>query len=591
MIKKTSLPLLVTLMLLVNSLPAQLVDRPTDSPPRARNADSQPAAQLSQPANATKDASRGSQPVKNSPIIRHVRRAIERGVEYLKSTQKEDGSWSFTGRNRDISQGSTALATLALLKAGVPLDDPAVVSAFGYLRAHETQFIYALSLETRVWLTAGREDVRVRANIARLIEGQVKQGPSTGSWGYRVADGRGSRGDNSNMWFAVNALTLAHETEFAVVPEVWKRLVTYLKETQHAGGGWGYVPGASQPTGSMTCGALGSLLRAARISEADDDDIRSAQKTAMKWLAASFQAARNPGGGPWHHYWLMTVKYAVQIQNQRLIGDHNWYREGVQFLCQQQGIKDGSWMGNGTSPEIATSMALLFLCPLDEPALSDQTPDGSAKATPNPDPPPAAQPVTVIGKVVATKKSKSGRRLVELSIGRDDGVTPNTVMHVFRTGTPDVSLGKVRVAIVTPEKCVGFLSELENDAVIGIGDRVRFELSPPGKVQKNRPSPVNGIVLATKKRDPARHFVEISIGSDDGLKTGTRVCVFREMDKRKVYLGEIRIELLTPDRSVGVVALRTKAEVIHQKDQVTTNLDLQPTAVLLDGDSILDSLD
>src|SRR4051812_5388814 len=50
-----------------------------------------------------------------------VRTAIDRGVGFLKRTQNQNGSWPDYGA---FPGGVSALCTLALLNAGVPLSDP-----------------------------------------------------------------------------------------------------------------------------------------------------------------------------------------------------------------------------------------------------------------------------------------------------------------------------------------------------------------------------------------------------------------------------------------------------------------------------------
>jgi len=59
--------------------------------------------------------------------------AVKKGVEFLKSQQKPDGSW--TGlRAKSYPMGYTALALLALLKAGVSPEDECIKKGFDYLR-------------------------------------------------------------------------------------------------------------------------------------------------------------------------------------------------------------------------------------------------------------------------------------------------------------------------------------------------------------------------------------------------------------------------------------------------------------------------
>ncbi len=60
-----------------------------------------------------------------------VRAAIEKGVTFLKSAQNQNGSWAeFTG----YPGGVTCLCTLALLNAGVPVEDEQMRRALDYIR-------------------------------------------------------------------------------------------------------------------------------------------------------------------------------------------------------------------------------------------------------------------------------------------------------------------------------------------------------------------------------------------------------------------------------------------------------------------------
>jgi hypothetical protein len=89
------------------------------------------------------------------------------------------------------------------------------------------------------------------------------------------------------------------------------------------------------------------------------------------------------------------------------------------------------------------------------------------------------------------------------------------------------------------------------------------------------PPPVDGLVVATKKDKTNRtEFVEVSIGSDDGLSMNHELDVFRAAASggRTQYLGRIRIVYLTPDRAVGRVIETAKNGIIERGDNVTTKL-------------------
>ncbi len=87
------------------------------------------------------------------------------------------------------------------------------------------------------------------------------------------------------------------------------------------------------------------------------------------------------------------------------------------------------------------------------------------------------------------------------------------------------------------------------------------------------PAPeVNGVVEATQKiRASGRELVEISIGSDDGLRKGHTMVVFRPQGGGR-YLGKIKLIHTEADKSVGEVVERAKNGTIIRGDIVTTRL-------------------
>ncbi len=101
--------------------------------------------------------------------------------------------------------------------------------------------------------------------------------------------------------------------------------------------------------------------------------------------------------------------------------------------------------------------------------------------------------------------------------------------------------------------------------------------SPAAVASTQAPPPlVVGLILDTKKGNrKGSEFVEISLGSDDGLLKGHMMSVFRsgaQAGQRAKYLGEIKIVHITPDRAVGTVVDRAKNGTIERGDNVTTRL-------------------
>jgi uncharacterized phage infection (PIP) family protein YhgE len=90
------------------------------------------------------------------------------------------------------------------------------------------------------------------------------------------------------------------------------------------------------------------------------------------------------------------------------------------------------------------------------------------------------------------------------------------------------------------------------------------------------PPPVEGVVRDIRKDQANRtKFVHISVGSDDGVRVGHELDVYRTADRnngRAKYLGKIRIWSVTPDEAVGLVVETAKNGIIEVGDNVTTKL-------------------
>ncbi len=107
----------------------------------------------------------------------------------------------------------------------------------------------------------------------------------------------------------------------------------------------------------------------------------------------------------------------------------------------------------------------------------------------------------------------------------------------------------------------------------------------PDKVAKMKlpPPPVDGLVIAISKNRANRvEFVEISIGSDDGLIVGHELDVIRLNAKEKSsdWLGRVLIVDVQPDSAVGRVVVPAKNGIIANGDTATSKLG-QPAVTQL----------
>ncbi|MEZ6115127.1 MAG: DUF4159 domain-containing protein [Pirellulaceae bacterium] len=317
-----------------------------------------------------------------------VRRSIDRGVRYLKSKQKADGSWS---ELPSFSGGKTAICCLALLNAGVPVDDATIQRALKYLRddANLDQRTYVVALQTMVLCQAdpNRTDL-IAANVRWLEEAQLKTAneKDNGGWTYNNAK---AGADPSNSQFALLALYEAERLRLdniQVKESTWRRAQTYWNYWQRKDGSWGYRE--DQPSsGSMTCaGIASSIITAGQIADSDANvadgqvqccgpqaDLDSVER-GIEWLSKHFTVHGNPAALPEYRgsyilYYIYALERVGRMSGQRFIGQHDWYREGAEMLVNSQDIAEGFWEMTDDDRELETAYALLFLSKGKRPVL------------------------------------------------------------------------------------------------------------------------------------------------------------------------------------------------------------------------------
>ncbi|MCA9262670.1 MAG: DUF4159 domain-containing protein [Planctomycetales bacterium] len=320
-----------------------------------------------------------------------VNDAIDRAVRYLKTEQDaRKGSWP-TQVTSSEPGGITALCVLALLNTGLDADDPAVQSGLNYLRnLGNPERMYATSLQTMVFCLAEPEidEILIRRNVDWLVAAQKTKGANVGGWDYELDRGL-DRADESCSQFAVLALHEASRVGVPVPQQTWLLADRFWKSRQDSGGraddgGWKYR-NAGGARGSMTCAGISSLaildqnlgqgdawvidgrVACCGIQENNDAIVRG-----LDWLAQGFSVSHHPGARNSHQfYYLYSLERAGRLTGRRFIGNHDWYREGADYLVRAQDKLSGAWPGDPPINEkvISTSFSLLFLAKGRRPVL------------------------------------------------------------------------------------------------------------------------------------------------------------------------------------------------------------------------------
>ncbi len=321
---------------------------------------------------------------RREPLVDQVRRAIDKGVKFLREEQRPDGKWSDSGLAIDHRGGATCLALLALLNAGVPPNDPAIVRGLNYIRTLTRPTTYVRSLQTMVYVEAGNFDdrQRIQENVSHLIETRKrdKNGKLQG-WSYDRPGSPNLYPDNSNSQYAMLALHMGRVGGARIDPAIWKEILAFYQESQNDDGSYGYAPygnGAfrsSAPRFTMTtAGFCGLLIAGMEVNEGREvmrpdgtvtncgsyNETNHARKT-LSWISSNFRV--DPQGAIFYN--LYGLERAGRLSGLRFFHSHDWYREGCKFLVKLQ-KEEGYWQIGGAGgfdsmTMVSTSFALLFL--------------------------------------------------------------------------------------------------------------------------------------------------------------------------------------------------------------------------------------
>lgn len=335
------------------------------------------------------------------PDAKKLAKTRQSGVDFLRTTQADDGSWT-----TPTSPGITGLVTVSLLKSGLKPDDPTVAKAFRHLLSHakpDGGIYYEKSnhrnYETCIAVLAlsaankdGRHDERIRRaeKFLRGLQWDEGEGLESSDAAYGGAGyGSHERPDMSNTQFLVEALKAAGAGPDD--PNVQKALKFISRaqnlESEHNtlpyaakinDGGFYYTPAAGGETkaevtangglrsyGSMTYAGLKSMVYAGLNS----DDKRV--KAAFQWIQRNYTLETNPGVGlQGLFYYYHTFAKALSALGVDYVVDeagvrHDWRKDVAGKLMELQ-YENGSWLNRADrwyegDPNLVTAYSLLAL--------------------------------------------------------------------------------------------------------------------------------------------------------------------------------------------------------------------------------------
>jgi hypothetical protein len=311
-------------------------------------------------------------------LVGKVRKAIRRGVDYLRNKQMANGGWEVDLDAPSFLGGRTGLVLVALLNAGVERSDPSIQRGLKFLRNVSPDMTYSRALQTMAFAEAGnKEDLqRIQENVDWLIKARVLNGGELRGWGYTQ---NSQNTDNSNSQYALLGLYAGKQAGAVVPREVWEGILRFYQTTQLEEGAWAYarIHGNAPRLTMTTAGLSGLLMAADALNDRREKPLQDGTfsncgnyqenphvQRAITWVGRHF----NISGTQHVYYNLYGIERAGRLSGERFFGNADWYRDGCKFLTgrDERGNprqdEDGSWLDKlERYPVVCTSFALLFL--------------------------------------------------------------------------------------------------------------------------------------------------------------------------------------------------------------------------------------
>jgi hypothetical protein len=297
-----------------------------------------------------------------------VNAAIKRGVEFLYSIQKQDGSWENVpapaGKEPANPQGGqwggfTSMATYALLAAGENPQDPRLAKAIDWLlnptNADRMIGNYACGLRAQVWLFLPDnhpQRAQIKDAIKRdfnqftgTIHKDVKDKDSRKYGFFPYTKGLNDHFDRSVSQYGVLGLWAVAQTGYEVSRDYWELIDKSWKKAQQPEGGWNYNEPNGLSTPNMTAAGLATLF----ITEdyltdpkapCTGNKFNQNIELALAWMDKNAPAMLKGEG----YYGMYGVERIGVASGRKYFGKTAWYDVGSENIVKKQ-LKDGSWHG------------------------------------------------------------------------------------------------------------------------------------------------------------------------------------------------------------------------------------------------------
>ncbi|MEW6251409.1 MAG: DUF4159 domain-containing protein [Planctomycetota bacterium] len=296
-----------------------------------------------------------------------VEAAIQKAVARIRAARKPTGHWEEQTPDHEYWTGTSGLAVLSLLYAGVNAREEELDQTLSWLAAQNLQRTYTYAVRAHVFaLVPGRKYAsRLQGDLDWLIKAAGARGtPAVGAYNYTPIESPNSRWDNSNTQFGVLGVWMAAEAGQTVPDTYWEAVAEHWLGCQNADGGWSYEKGG-ETRGTMTAAGVASLFVALDQRYAGQKEagpIETAIERGLDWIGREYGPANIESASQWLYYYLYGLERVGRASGYKYFRDKDWFRSGAEYLLQRQDPK-GGWGGSGDMDDIRnTAFGLMFLC-------------------------------------------------------------------------------------------------------------------------------------------------------------------------------------------------------------------------------------
>lgn len=412
--------------------------------------------------------------------VRQVNESIDKAVQFLQQQEGGTGNWerfkltNFLG----YDGGYTALATLALLNAGVKPEEKIIQRALETIRKQENSKTYVVALCTMALAEARQKDdlLRLQRNVKWLLDAAVRKNGKIVGWSYSVPIPGSFDVDGSNTQYALLGLYAGKLGGVKIDDDTWRQIRDlYIADSEDEPGKtvtfWRYKPGLRRDLNgasySMTTAGICGLLMA-RMGLSESEQALNATtgvaancgkyigdgkiERGLNYIARHFNFDRTPEMKA-TFYTAYGIERLGRLSGERFIGRYDWYRAGCDWLLARQSA-DGSWSKNGggiaDNQLLSTCFAVLYLAKGRVPILISKLAYGQHTMTPN-----GMLTEQLQGGAIGwSRKRSDARNLVEYaSKALFDGVPLAWQVYDPRRGdfsTPDKMAREVGILVESP---------------------------------------------------------------------------------------------------------------------------------------------